>query len=117
MAEPKTTSIVAALISLSLTTKLIVLACMVIVAANSYAIQMYRQAKRDKQAFGKLDYFHSFIGGVFSGSIFFLLSLLFVDNEIVAWIGAGIGAFMGFSGITRIGELLINVVEAKLKKL
>lgn len=116
MAEKITASIVTAITSLSLSTKLIILAGMVFMGANSYAITMYRQAKKDKQAFGKLDYFHSFVGGMFSGFIFFLVCLVFIDDEIVAWVGAGVGAYMGFSGVTRLGDLLVSAVEERLKK-
>lgn len=117
MAEPRLiASIGTAISSLSLSAKLVVLACLIIMGANSYAITAYRQAKRDRQSFGKLDYFQSFAGGVFSGCIFFLLCIFFVDDEIVAWIGAGLGAFMGFSGITKVGEMLLNAAEQRLNK-
>lgn len=116
MAEKITTTIAASIVSLSLTTKLIVLSGLVILGANSYAIQAYRKAKADNAEFGKLDYFQSLVGGVFSGCIFFLMSIVFSENEIVSLISGGIGAFMGFAGITRVGDLLINVVESKLKK-
>ena len=117
MAEPKITATIATSISaLSLTAKLIVLGCLVIMGANAYAITAYREARKEKLEFRKLDYMHSFLGGIFSGSIFFLLSLLFFDNELIAWVGAGIGAFMGFSGITRAADMLINIVEDRIKK-
>ena len=117
MSEPKlTVTIATAITSLSLTAKLIILAGLIIMGANSYAITAYRQAKKDKQAFGRLDYVHSVLGGLFSGCVFFLLSLIFIDDELVAFIGAGIGAFMGFSGISKMGDLLMAAVETRLKK-
>lgn len=116
MAEKLTTTIVTSILSLSLTAKMIVLAGIVFMGANSYAITAYRKAKANKEAHGKLDYFHSLVGGMFSGVIFFLLCLFFIDDEIVAWVGAGVGAFMGFDGITRVGNAMVSAVEAKIGK-
>lgn len=116
MSTKVTTTIVSSISALSITAKLIVLACIIILGANTYAIQSYRSARAKKTEFGALDYAHCFIGGIFSGIIFFLLCLIFIDNELVAYLGAGVGAFMGFSGLTRIGDILMSVVETKLKK-
>lgn len=116
MSTKATATIVSSISALSITAKLVILAVVIILGANTYAIQSYRAAKAKKSEFGSLDYIHSFIGGVFSGIIFFLLCLVFIDNEIVAWLGAGVGAFMGFSGLTRMGDILMNIVETKLKR-
>ena len=117
MSEPKiTTTIVTAIASFSLTAKLVILAGLVFMGANSYAITIYRKAKEEGQDFTKLDYLHCLIGGFFSGSIFFLLCLFFIDNEIVAWVSAGIGAYMGFAGITKIGDMLVKAIETRISK-
>ncbi len=109
MAIEKTTAAVAAsLLSVSLTYKLIMLGVVILLGANTYAIKELRHARREKHEISKLARFEALSVGVFSGVIFCLTTIYFVDDWIMAWIGAGVGSTMGLTGITRIGDLLID---------
>jgi len=115
MDDQLTVTFVGALVSLDLTYKLLILAALIFLGATSYAFNIRKQAIKDELAFGWFDYFQNLMGGIFSGCIFFLLCLFVLDNELVAWLGGGIGSAMGIPGIMKVGDIFLSTIEARFK--
>lgn len=100
--------------------KMLALAFVILLGANAYAVKSYRKARDNEKRFDKLDFFHSIIGGVFSGLVFFLITGAYLENEAIVVASSGIGAVMGFEGVTKLGDALISMVtdaaEKRIKK-
>ena len=110
MGDKELSTVIAAILSISLGFKLVVLAVVIFFGANTYALMALKNAKDEKQFFSKYDYIHSIIIAIFSGMMFFLISLLVKDSWIFSWVAAGIGSMLGYSGISTMGDKLIDIM-------
>ena len=111
------TTISSSILSIGLTLKLMILGGVIFVGANSYALMELKKARKAKEEFSNFDYFSSFLVAVFSGLMFWFVSIMFIDNWVASWIAAGMGSFMGITGISKLGdafiEMLTNMVSKK----
>lgn len=111
-----TSTISSSILSISLTLKLLVLGGVIFAGANSYALMELKKAKKAKEEFSTFDFFQSFVVAVFSGMMFFLVSIMFMDNWVASWLAAGMGSFMGITGISKLGDAFIEMLTNMVRK-
>lgn len=113
MAEP-VTSIGTAIAALGLAAKLAGLGLFVLIGANSYASMEYKKQRELGKKFGLLEYVGNIFNGIFSGSVFFIGSTILTDNDNIILLTSVLGAFLGIKGVTRLGDILLKLIEKRL---
>lgn len=115
MGEPTSTTIAVGVASLSFTLKILMLGVCVLLGANAHAIVLYQSAKQTKAAYGKLDYFLNFFGGLFGGCLFTIMAIYATSSDLLIIAAGGLGAFLGYKGIRQLGNLLFHTMESHIK--
>lgn len=106
-----TSTLAGSLISLTFMTKIGVLAGVTLGGSLVYMLTERKQAIIKGDEYTKTDMAHSFIIGIFSGSMFFLASVMFIDDWIAGFVSAGVGSFKGINGLTLLGNKLIDAFK------
>lgn len=106
-----TLTILGSLMNLDLIYKLTIAGSIIALGAFSYTVQANRVRRTGGHVTTKMETVQNFVVGVFSGFVFLFICLAVVDNDLVAYAGGGVGAFMGFAGITKIGQAFIKFAE------
>ena len=52
----------------------------------------------------------------FSGLVFWLLAKFYFDSEVIHFLAASIGSFMGLAGINKISDAFLELLLARTKK-
>ena len=91
-------------------------ALIVICGAITHAVAQWQIARREKTDFGFVDFCILMLMAGFSGWVSGQLASLFYDNQSLIFLSAGVGAFLGITGLNIIANAVLSVLTNKMKQ-
>ncbi len=87
----------------------------IVFGAVAHGVVQKKEAKEKGLVFTLIDFAIAAFIAAFSGVIFFLVGEAYLDSAKQVGALAGVGAFMGLSGINRVIDTVMGILEKRVK--